>query len=166
MSGKAIHRLWIACSSACTMCNIEHVYESLSPSGVVAAALIAPPGPATCAALLTIQRGSLQPHEEVDVLIAWERQVAWLASVSVSVMARVGDLAEAAAQELMQRGDGADMPLRAAHSEIAAALRLSDTSAGARLDTSRVLVRRLPAVHAALAAGDITYWHAVAICEV
>ena len=81
-------------------------------------------------------------------------------------MARVGDLAEAAAQELMDRKDGADMPLRAAHSEIAAALRLSDISAGARLDTSRVLVRRLPAVHAALAAGDITYWHAVAICEV
>jgi Domain of unknown function (DUF222) len=65
----------------------------------------------------------------------------------------------------MERKDGVDMSLRAAHAEIAAALRLSDATAGGRLEISRVLVRRLPAVHAALAAGDITYWHAVAICE-
>jgi hypothetical protein len=141
------------------------MFELLSSSGVVAAALIAPPGPEVCAALLTVHPGSLQPAEEVDVLIAWERQTAWLASITATVMARVGDLAEAAAEDFMTRRDSADMALRAAYAEIGAALRLSDVTAGRRLETARVLVRRLPAVHAALAAGDITYWHAFAVAD-
>jgi hypothetical protein len=141
------------------------MFELLSSSGVVAAALIAPPGPEVCAALLTVHPGLLQPAEEVDVLIAWERQTAWLASITATVMARVGDLAEAAAEDFMTRRDSADMALRAAYAEIGAALRLSDVTAGRRLETARVLVRRLPAVHAALAAGDITYWHAFAVAD-
>jgi hypothetical protein len=147
------------------------MFESLSSSGVVAAALIAPPGPEVMAALGAVSLSSLSPEQEVDVLVAWERQAAWVAAQVQPVMARVGDLAEAAAgdvphrAELTGRPQACELPARAAHAEVAAALRLSEVTAANRLEVARGLSRRLPMVQAALAAGDISFWHANAIVE-
>ena len=139
------------------------MFESLSPSGIVAAALIAPPGPDVITALVPIQPAGLSPQLQVDLLIAWERQTAWVAAVTQPVIATVGDFAQADAEDHLDRRDDTALALRAAHAEIATALRLSQVTAADRLDTARALTRRLPMVADALAAGDITYWHAHAI---
>jgi hypothetical protein len=128
------------------------MFEYLSSSGVVAAALIAPPGPEVIAALSTLPMASLSPEAEVDALIAWERQAEWVAARMQPVLARVGDVAESAVPRDPWAPDAGEMPIRAAHAEIGAALRLSGVTAAGRLDTAREL-RRLPMVQAALEGG-------------
>ncbi len=81
------------------------------------------------------------------------------------MLAAVGDAVEAIAEATRDRRETADMPLRAAHAEIGAALRLADSTAADRLHTARRITLDLPAVQAALAAGDISYWHAHVIAE-
>ena len=58
-----------------------------------------------------------------------------------------------------------DLPERAAHAEIGAALRLHDNKAAELLETARALTDDLPAVLAVLAAGEISYGHASAIVD-
>ncbi len=141
------------------------MFECLSGSGVVAAALIAPPGPDVIAALSEVDLGRLSESGRVDLLVALERQSAWLSGFGQPVLAAVGDDAEAAARAYPGPRASADMALRAAHAEIGAALRLSDVAAASRLQTARALTVQLPAVHAALAAGDISFWQAHAIVD-
>ncbi len=49
------------------------MFETLSPSGVVAAALIAPPGPEVITALDRVRIDQLKPSAVADLLVAWER---------------------------------------------------------------------------------------------
>jgi hypothetical protein len=51
------------------------------------------------------------------------------------------------------------------NAEIGSALRLPDSKAATLLQTARTITHDLPMVHAALAAGDISYWHADAIVD-
>jgi hypothetical protein len=60
--------------------SVAHMFESLSPAGVVAAALIALPGVEVIGALDPIDPALLSASAQVDLLVAWERQTAWLAS--------------------------------------------------------------------------------------
>jgi Domain of unknown function (DUF222) len=141
------------------------MFDYLSGSGMVSAALIAPPGPEVMCALTALDPVSLSESARLDLLVAMERQAAWLAAVSQPVLVLVGDDAERAARAHPDRRDRSDLPLRSAQAEIGLALRLADTTAADRLETARALCRRLPAVHAALAAGEISFWHARAVAE-
>jgi hypothetical protein len=49
------------------------MFEMLTPAGVAAAALIAPPGPACVEALAAIDPRGLSESARVDLLIAWQR---------------------------------------------------------------------------------------------
>ncbi|HEX4432193.1 MAG TPA: DUF222 domain-containing protein [Frankiaceae bacterium] len=141
------------------------MFEILSPTGKVAAALIAPPGPSCVHALSDIDPRLLGPSAQVDLLIAWERQSAWICSRVQLSMAAVGDTVQADMQAGLDSREDAALPRRAAHAEIGMALRLSDVTASGRLMTARALTTELPAVQAALAAGDISFWHAHAIVD-
>ncbi len=109
---------------------------------------------------------SLSASAQVDLLIAWERQSSWLSSRVQYTIAAVGDAAEAAMAAVLDSRDDAGLPMRAAHAEIGMALGLSDVTASKRLMAARALTVDLPAVQAALTAGSITFWHALAIAEV
>ena len=141
------------------------MFETLTPAGMSAAALIAPPGPSCVEALAAIDPRGLSDSARVDLLIAWQRQSSWVASCLQPVLAAVGDAVEAAAKVWLDPKDPADMPLRAAHAEIGTALRMPDSKAADWLKTARRLTRELPTVQAALAAGDLTYLHAEAIVD-
>src|SRR5487761_2419646 len=142
------------------------MFEVLSVHGRVAAALIAPPGPDCVQALADVDPKGLSASAQVDLLIAWERQNSWLASRVQHAVAAVGDRVEAAMEAVLDSRDDAGLPMRAAHAEIGMALGLSDVTASKRLMTARALTVDLPAVQAALAAGSITFWHAIAIVDV
>ena len=141
------------------------MFESLSASGVVAAALIAPPGPDVLTALAGVEVAALPAPVQVDLLIGLERQSAWLSAQLQPVLAAVGNAAAAAARAFRDATDPLDLPERAAHAEIGAALRLADSTAAGRLETARALTDDLPAVLAVLAAGEISYGHASAIVD-
>jgi Domain of unknown function (DUF222) len=116
-------------------------------------------------ALSEIDPRSLSASAQVDLLIAWERQSAWIASRIQHSVAAVGDCVEAAMEAVREPRDDMGLPMRAAHAEIGAALRLSDVTASKRLTTARALTAELPAVQQALAAGEISFWHANAIVD-
>ena len=117
-------------------------------------------------ALSDIDPRGLSASAQVDLLIAWERQNSWLASRVQLSIAAVGDGVQAAMEAVRESRDDAGLPMRAAHAEIGMALGLSDVTASKRLMTARALTTDLPAVQAKLAAGEITFWHALAIVDV
>ncbi len=141
------------------------MFETLTPHGVVAAALLAPPGADVIAALENVDRMALRDSARVDLLVAWERQSSWVVARSQVLLAAVGDAAETAAHRSLESDDPDELALRSAHAEIGAALRLDDTSAGNRLATARTLACVLPNVHAVLEAGEISLRHAQAIID-
>ncbi len=144
---------------------VECMFEYLSPAGVIAAALIAPPGAEVLTALSCIDPFAVSDSAQVDLLVAWEHQARWVAARAQPLLVAVGGTVEALAEGSAQSADSVDMPLRAAHAEIAAALLISEVSASVRLDTARVLTAELPAVLAALAAGEVTPGHVNALIE-
>jgi hypothetical protein len=145
--------------------RVEHVFASLSPRGLLAAALIAPPSAELLAALVRLEPAELDAPLQVDLLVAWERVAAWVAACQLPVIAVVGDAAHAAAAEGFSASESVDVPFRAAYAEVGAALRLAPSTAEGRLDMAREISGRLPDLQAALSVGDISYWHARAIAE-
>ncbi len=141
------------------------MFEEMSAAEVPSAALDVDPGPAVLAALAELDVRQLDPAARVDLLVALERQAAWLAALTQPVMAAIGHHAESVAARERAPGESADVGLRAAHAEIEAALRLSESIAGMRLVTARALCGPLGAVLEALSAGTISIWHANAIVD-
>ncbi len=112
-----------------------------------------PPGPESLALLCSLDVESLDAHERLLVLQAWERQHAWLsAQVQAAVVAAAGP-------EPTTADDWAQ-------DEVAAALRLSTRSAHNTVHLARTLTDELPGVTRLLAAGEVTFRHALAAAEV
>jgi hypothetical protein len=148
------------------MCSLVHMFESLKPAGVIAAALIAPPSAELIAALDDIDVSTLDAGLQVDLMVVWERVAAWVAARQLPIVAVVGDVAYASAVEAMKAsGYSLEMPFRASHAEIGCALRLSEQGGQTRLAMARMIAVELPAVQRALLLGDISYRHAVAIAD-
>ena len=142
------------------------MFETLSARGVLAAALIAPPSWELLAALDGLDAAKLDAGLQVDLMVAWERAMAWVRGRQLPVIAVVGDAAFVAASESMKgSGCSAEMPFRASHAEIGCALALSERSGEHRLRMAQMISVELPAVQTALLSGDISYQHAVAIAE-
>jgi hypothetical protein len=142
------------------------MFELLSARGVLAASLIAPPSVELLAALDGIDVVGLDAGLQVDLMVAWERVLAWMAARQLPVVAVVGDVAFADAVEVMKgSGFSTEMPFRASHAEIGAALRLTERGGERRLSMAQMIVVELPAVQAALLSGDRSYRHAIAIAE-
>jgi hypothetical protein len=139
------------------------MFESMSPGELLAFALLEPPSAELVGVLARLRPAELDDGLQVDLMVVWERVAAWVAACQQPVVALVGDAAYADA--IRYRPDDYDIPFRAAHAEIGAALLISPNQASRRLHAARLISGRLPAVHAALSAGDISYLHARAIAE-
>jgi hypothetical protein len=141
------------------------MFENLSCHGIIAAALIAPPGPDVITALARVDPKPLTDYLKVDYLIALDRQAGWLEALTQPAVAAVGDSVEEAVREAEGKKDPCEIALRAAHAEIAAAVRISDCVAADKLHVARTLTTELPTVQQALADGEISIWHARAIID-
>lgn len=125
----------------------------------VAQLLRATPGIISLTALLEIDPFCLAQSARIDYLAALERQSSWLqAAMQRAIVAVAG-------QEPSQNSDiwgGVD---DAEREDIAAALRLSGSSAQMRIDVARTLVNHLPNTCSALASGEISPSHATTIAR-
>ena len=120
------------------------------------------------AVLAEVDPLTLGAAARVEHLVELERHAAWVASLSVQALAAVagpgpqfedgfvggGD----SVQELFAVEDGIQ-------DEVAAALRVSGRAAGLRIAAARALVHQLPATRELLAAGGVSYAHALAVVD-
>lgn len=135
------------------------IEDAASPAENVSALLRATPGITALTALVNIDPFTLDQPARIDYLAALERQSSWLqAALQRAIVAVAG-------QEPSQSIDiwgGVD---DAEREDIAAALRLSGSSAQMRIDVARTLVNHLPNTCSALATGEISPSHATIIAR-
>ena len=141
------------------------MFDTSRARRVCDAALTSAPDASSLAALAQLCREPVDAELQVDLLVALDRHAAWLSSLMAPLLAAAGDHAEAVARSQRSPGDPSDLPLRAAHAEIAVALRLSEVAASRQLEVARQLGGRLVMVADALANGAISYRHATAIVD-
>ena len=127
-----------------------------APGEVAVWAAAARPGPDVVELVSMLDPAGVGADERVDLLVAVERQLAWLAALQQRVLASL----EADPLRL-----GCDPDDDWTREQVAAALRLAAGTADRRLTTARQLADRLPGTAAALATGEITYLHAVKLVE-
>jgi Domain of unknown function (DUF222) len=122
-----------------------------APADVAAWATTAAPGAHVITPLTAVDPARLDPAGRIDLLIALERRLAWLAAAQQRVLATLDGVALDWAGK-----DSVDYT----EEQVAAALRLSPGHAADRLTVARTLVERLPATLTLLDRGEITYLHA------
>jgi hypothetical protein len=103
-------------------------------------------------ALAALEPATLDDYDRVTALQLVDKHVGWLAALEQMFIVAVGGHTPSADDDFGRY-------------EIAAALRLSDTTAGSRLLVARELTGRLAATGAALASGRLTYFHARALVD-
>lgn len=118
-------------------------------------ALECPPGPDALVRLATIDPAELDDRDAVLLLQAWERQLRWAAAHGQRILARVAGPAP--------RPGSAEEDWVC--EEVAAALDLAPSTGRGRVGVARALAGPLAATAAALAGGDISVQHAVALAE-
>ncbi len=103
------------------------------------------PSAEVVAAIAELVGSNISNDDRLDLIVAVERQIAWLTAVQHRLVAQLRPslIGVASDDDWVQE-------------ELGAALRLAPTTAGARLGVARDLVRRLPATLAALGAGDVS----------
>jgi len=129
--------------------------ENESLTDRVAQLLRATPGIDALSDLLTIDPFSLERSARIDYLAALERQTSWLqAAMQQAIVAVAGD-EPSHADDIWEGVDDAE------REDVAAALRMSGSSAQMRIDVARTLVNHLPSTCSALATGEISPAHAI-----
>jgi hypothetical protein len=127
-----------------------------APADVAAWATAAAPGADVITPLTAIDPARLDPAGRIDLLIALERQLAWLAAAQQRVLASLDGVAlDWAGKESIDYTE----------EQVAAALRLSPGQAADRLAVARTLVDRLPATLGLLERGEVTYLHTRRLAE-
>ncbi len=133
--------------------------DSAATDEAVSTLLHAAPGIGTLQSLLEIDPFALSQSARIDYLAAMERQTSWLqAAMQRAIVAVAGE--HPSQNETIWGGvDDAE------REDVAAALRLSGTSAQSRIDVARILIHHLPNTCSALASGDISPAHATTIAR-
>ncbi len=124
-----------------------------------------PPGPTLSAVLAVVDRSRLADADLVVVAQARARQLAY---EQAGQMADLVAIADAAGPDPFPAGGpipGDYNPDQWAESEIAAAMTWTGLNAGMQLALARQIVRRLPALHAAMRSGHIDAHKARVICD-
>jgi len=121
--------------------------------------LHATPGIATLTSLLLIDPFVLTQPARIDYLAALERQTSWLQAAMQRAIVAVAGEEPSHNDELWGGVDDAE------REDVAAALRLSGSSAQMRIDVARTLVNHLPNTCSALASGEISPSHATVIAR-
>ena len=125
----------------------------------VIALLAAYPGIQTLSGLVAIDPNELNQSGRIDFLSALERQSAWLQAVMQRAIVAVAGNDSSTPERTW---DGVDEVER---EDVAAALRLSGSTAQMRIDVARTLVNHLPNTCSALAMGEISASHATVIAK-
>ena len=125
----------------------------------VVALLAAYPGIQTLSGLVAIDPNDLNQSGRIDFLSALERQSAWLQAVMQRAIVAVAGNDSSTPERTW---DGVDEVER---EDVAAALRLSGSTAQMRIDVARTLVNHLPNTCSALAMGEISASHATVIAK-
>ena len=126
---------------------------------------VMPPGPKLSAVLAGVDRSRLA---DADLVVLAQARARQLAFEQAGQMADLVAIADAAGPDPFPPGGpipGDYNPDQWAESEIAAALTWSGVNAGTQLALARQIVRRLPALHAAMLAGHIDAHKARVICD-
>jgi hypothetical protein len=121
--------------------------------------LAAYPGIQTLSGLVAIDPNELNQSGRIDFLSALERQSAWLQAVMQRAIVAVAGNDSSTPERTW---DGVDEVER---EDVAAALRLSGSTAQMRIDVARTLVNHLPNTCSALAMGEISASHATVIAK-
>jgi len=122
-----------------------------APADVAAWAAVTEPGAGVVGPLTAVDPARVDGAAQVDLLIALERQIAWLHAAQQRVLAALdGSALDWAGKQSVDYTE----------EQVGAALRLSPGHAAERLGAARVLVDRLPATLGMLQRGEITYLHA------
>ena len=122
-----------------------------NPDQAAAWLAVEAPGPDAVAGLSLLDPGVLSHAGRVDVLVALERQLAWLAGVQAQVLAAMA--ADDTSEDRWVRED------------VGCALRLSAVTAQRRLAVAETLAQTLPETGRALHRGRIGYLHAMTLTE-
>ena len=125
----------------------------------VVALLAAYPGIKTLTGLVDIDPNDLTQSARIDYLSALERQSAWLQAVMQRAIVAVAGSDPSAPEKPWDGIDDAE------REDVAAALRLSGSTAQMRIDVARTLVNHLPNTCSALAMGEISASHATVIAK-
>ena len=122
-----------------------------------------PPGPGLSALLATVDPASLPGSRLVDLLCARNRQVSWEQAQLLTVVRELAYAPLAGTDgEAATRSPGRDVH---ASKEIAFALGWTGHAAGAMVCLAVDAIEKLPAVHAALSAGQLDLPRARVICH-
>lgn len=128
-------------------------------ASIVVELLRATPGIDALTALLAIDPFKLQQPARIDYLAALERQTSWLQAAMQRAIVAVAGEEPSQAEDIWGGVDEAE------REDVAAALRLSGSSAQMRIDVARTLVNHLPNTCSALASGEISPSHATVIAR-
>ncbi|HEY5183884.1 MAG TPA: DUF222 domain-containing protein, partial [Actinomycetes bacterium] len=139
----------------------EHPEGRADPDGCGPAERLARavPSAAVVTELVRIDPADLSPDDRVWLAQAWERVQNWAAAQSAQVVAAVVSTFPTTP------GYVDDDPDRSAAGELSLALRLTQNGARARLEVARALQSTLAPAGHALARGDISYRHVMALAE-
>lgn len=129
----------------------------MSASETIRQLLASAPGPSVLSSLADIDPFTLSKTDRINFLSAVERQAAWLNSLLHRATVAV------AGPEPQRSADPWEGVDDAAREEVAAALRLSHSTAQRRIDTARSLITTLAATRSALESGEISSEHATVI---
>lgn len=125
----------------------------------VAALSRATPGITVLTELLGIDPFTLAPSARIDYLSALERQTSWLQAAMQRAIVAVAGEEPTSAEDMWSGVDESE------REDVAAALRLSGSTAQMRIDVARTLVNHLPNTCSALATGEISPAHATVIAR-
>ena len=125
----------------------------------VADLLKAAPGYKVLGELIDINPRMLSASAKVDYLAALDRQESWFYSLKQEALVAI------AGEEPNEDGGIFNCVDDEEREDVAAALRLSPTTAQNRIDVARVLVGHLPNTISALASGEISAAHATVIAK-
>ncbi len=102
--------------------------------------------------------------ESVSALISFDEQIAQMQAARAEVLANMGRIALAQIRRMTSRDSrDREIPMRAVAAEVAAALRLSDRTAQARIDDAIEVTGAYPETFASWSAGRISERHVQAV---
>jgi hypothetical protein len=109
----------------------------------------------------------------LELLAGWERQAAWLAAQQTRLIASIAQHIRADFARDRREAEERDLPVvfsdrdveNDIEAEVGTTLRLSSRTAASRVQLAEELCGRLSATQEALAAGQLSYWHATTIAQ-
>lgn len=122
-------------------------------------------GPAVVAALCALDPGSMSAAEVVAALASWEAQDGWIASQRAALIRRLSALTPETDRYGAQTSSPDGLGHHWEREDLMVAARIGPGEAARRVRTAHALAHKLPATATLLAAGKLSWAHAVALAD-